>query len=97
MLEVMNEAREALLRIKRCLELDRKLNMMDIFYMRADFGDICEARGFFAALLKQADIDEVTKKPVNRTLNTTWEEVAAIHSNACELTAKVLDKAFPSK
>ena len=97
MSEMLKEARQALLRLKEKLELPRKLNMMDIFYMRADFGDICEARGFFVALLKQADIDEVTKKPVDKTLMTYWQEVAAIHSDACELTAKILDKAFPTK
>jgi len=97
MWDTLHQAREALLRIKRCLALNRKLNKMDIFYMRADFGDICEARGFFVALLKQADIDEITKKPVNKTLNMIWEEVVAIHSDACDLTAKILDKAFPTK
>lgn len=92
-LEELKLARDAVVRLrerKAKKESGKEQKPMDLFYMRADFGDVCEARGFYVAVVETADIDPLLKLPADKQLRLEWQEIAALHSEACELTAKIL-------
>jgi len=86
---MLQQARESTERLRTMFNLlkERQLNPMDLFYMRAYFGDVCESRGVYVALLKL----EQLKPPYiqDQTITDEWKEIARLHSESCDLTAKI--------
>ncbi|RLI40843.1 hypothetical protein DRO69_12385 [Candidatus Bathyarchaeota archaeon] len=84
----LREARENTQRLRDMLKKKRgkQLSPMDLFYMRAYFGDVCEARGVYVALIKMAEARAARESGLIKE----WKEIAKLHSEACELTAKIL-------